>query len=574
MHTPTSQRARKWQKKQKHVQKPEPKSLSNNQIKQLFLQRMKQELAGRKRNGEPINEASIVSILKAAAETTLPKVKSCKTNEIWKDDTILNELLEARKEKDNTSDEYKYFTKNIKKRIKHLRNEKIANEAKMINGFASRRQVEELYRSFKSENSTFKDSRSTKKCDPTRMKNFFEAHFTGQPVEVDPLELTEAPEYIKKLKSLSVHDISTGPPDEKVIREVIRNLKCGKASNDVPMEYIKKSMCVPEFAEEILKLYKTIWQTRKLPRTWGHSKLVTLWKGPTKGSADDPSTYRGLQIGSSLCKIIVVIIIRRLKTWYEKQLLDQQQGFRTARGTTDGIFVAKRVQQITSKIKKPTFVLFVDLTAAFDHVERGWLFKILRSRYPENAESTLLELLESLYASTTTSLNENPENTFKLTVGVRQGGPESPLLYNLYMDFVMRVYLQECKRENVRFLKVRYKIPEYASSTNVSAAGDLTVDWSGYADDLMLFFEDEKSLRDGLKILEETFSRYRLKINPSKTKTMILNQQHEQREYPSSISALNGVKLTNVKQYTYLGCETEYIKPGIGEAELKGCSRM
>ena len=76
---------------------------------------MKQELTGRKRNGEPINEASIVSILKAAAETTLPKMKSCKTNEIWKDDTILNELLEARKEKDNTSDEYKYFTKNIKK---------------------------------------------------------------------------------------------------------------------------------------------------------------------------------------------------------------------------------------------------------------------------------------------------------------------------------------------------------------------------------------------------------------------------------------------------------------------------
>lgn len=32
MHTPTSRRARKWQKKQKPAQKPEPKSLSNNQI--------------------------------------------------------------------------------------------------------------------------------------------------------------------------------------------------------------------------------------------------------------------------------------------------------------------------------------------------------------------------------------------------------------------------------------------------------------------------------------------------------------------------------------------------------------
>ena len=49
---------------------------------------------------------------------------------------------------------------------------------------------------------------------------------------------------------------------------------------------------------------------------------------------------------------------------------------------------------------------------------------------------------------------------------------------------------------------------------------------------------------------------------------MILNQQHEQREYPSSISVLNGEKLTNVKQYTYLGCEIEYNKPAIGEAEL------
>ena len=134
------------------------------------------------------------------------------------------------------------------------------------------------------------------------------------------------------------------------------------------------------------------------------------------------------------------------------QLLDQQQGFRSARGTTDGIFVAKSVQQITSKIKKPTFVLFVDLSAAFDHVERSWLFKTIRSRYPEGTEQTMLKLLESLYSSTKTSLQETPGDTFELTVGVRQGGPDSPLLYNLYMDFVMRVYLEKCKHEGIRFL--------------------------------------------------------------------------------------------------------------------------
>ena len=102
--------------------------------------------------------------------------------------------------------------------------------------------------------------------------------------------------------------------------------------------------------EEIEKLYQTIWYTCTIPKSWGHSKLVTLWKGPTKGKADEPTTYRGLQIGSFLCKIIIIIVINRLKSWYEKQLLDQQQRSRSLRGTTDGIFVAKSVQQITSKM--------------------------------------------------------------------------------------------------------------------------------------------------------------------------------------------------------------------------------
>ena len=263
-----------------------------------------------------------------------------------------------------------------------------------------------------------------------------------------------------------------------------------------------------------------------------------------------------------------MIIIDRLKTWYEKQLLDQQQGFRSARGTTDGIFVAKSVQQITSKMKKPTYVLFIDLTAAFDHVERSWLFKTLQYRYPTGTEETMLKLLESLYSSTTTSLAENPDDKFELTSGVRQGGPESPLLYNLYMDFVMRVVLQKCKQEGVNFLKLKYRIPEIASSTTMTAAGDMIIDWSGYADDLMLFFDDENSLRLGLKILDETFQRYRLKINPSKTKTMILNHQYTGINYPCSISTLGDKQLENVKAYRYLGCEIEFDTPSTGDTEL------
>ena len=142
--------------------------------------------------------------------------------------------------------------------------------------------------------------------------------------------------------------------------------------------------------------------------------------------------------------------------------------------------------------EKPTFILFVDLSAAFDHVERKWLFKMLSMRYPKGTDQTMLKLLESLYSSTNTSLQESPNDTFELTVGVRQGGPESPLLYNLYMDFVMRIYVEKCRHQGIRFLQLNYKIPVTVSSTKKTAAGDTTIDWGGYDDDLMLFFDDEK----------------------------------------------------------------------------------
>ena len=131
-----------------------------------------------------------------------------------------------------------------------------------------------------------------------------------------------------------------------------------------------------------------------IPNDWGHSKLVALWKGPSKGKSNDPSSYRGLQIGSTFCKIMVMIIINRWRSWYEEQLMDQQQGFRRARGTTDGIFIVKRVQQITEKMKKPVYALFVDLSAAFDHVRRKWMFKSIKNRHAKESDKNLFKCLK------------------------------------------------------------------------------------------------------------------------------------------------------------------------------------
>ena len=46
-------------------------------------------------------------------------------------------------------------------------------------------------------------------------------------------------------------------------------------------------------------------------------------------------------------------------------------------------------------MKKPTYLLFVDLTAAFDHV-RKWMFQSIYQRLPPGEDTTLIELLEAL----------------------------------------------------------------------------------------------------------------------------------------------------------------------------------
>ena len=184
-------------------------------------------------------------------------------------------------------------------------------------------------------------------------------------------------------------------------------------------------------------------------------------------------------------------------------------------GTVDAIYNLKQVHNITNAMKKPVFLLFIDLTAAFDYVE-------------------------SLYSLTTTALAQTPEDKFDVKCGVRQGGPESPMLYNLIMDYVMRLYIAECKKEGIKFLNLKYSIPDTASLSNTETREFHILDWIGYADDLTLMFNDSQSLCKELELLDKTFKRFGLAINVSKTKTMIINYNRTTSTYPETITSLNG----------------------------------
>ena len=126
-------------------------------------------------------------------------------------------------------------------------------------------------------------------------------------------------------------------------------LKSKKASNDVNHELLK--ICEHPFMRQVIhKMTNNLWSNLDIPAVWGWFKT---WKG--NGSKLDPSKYRRLNIGSTLCKLIINISLERIRPWYEAQLSKEQNGFRRNHGTTDAIYSIKRIHQISNRKKQPFY---------------------------------------------------------------------------------------------------------------------------------------------------------------------------------------------------------------------------
>ena len=75
-----------------------------------------------------------------------------------------------------------------------------------------------------------------------------------------------------------------------------------------------------------------------------------------------------------------------------------------------------------------------------------------------------------------------------------------------------------------------------------------------------------------LVLLNETFIRFHLQINVSKTKTIIVNYKcisRDEEMYPESITSLNGKAVENVKIFRYFGDDIKFNEPSTGTAKIR-----
>ena len=581
--TPLRKTDRTKRKKKKSTPQLDYSAFKDNPEKLKLFQEKVNELISLEGNDIDEKALSITNTLNEMAAEVLPK-KAKNTQDLpWRNDDKLKELKNVRNSLKSSASNFKTklreVSKLIKKRASTLKRNFYAKKAQIINEAAISRDLEKLFREAKNHNAF--NNKAAPPPATADFKGHFSTHFNKTPPIGEPDELLNLPKFLEDELGYAVReDINGDPPSTDEVQSAIKKLKSRKAATDVAPEILKAFVENPTALEKITSLYAEIWKTKKIPSHWRYARLKPLHK---KGDANDATNYRGISVGSTQLKILCVIVMERTKKWYEGSLGEGQYGFRSNRGCQDAIYGLKRIQQIFYEKKEPLYCGFIDLKAAFDWVPRDWMFRSIRRRNinEDQALQSNMEIIENVYAETYNFIDgDTPDEAFQTTSGVRQGGVESPTCFNLYLDFILKIFNKKCEDEKLG-VEVKYGIPNECSERisvdtdeklkkELRSNGLLWLLWLGFADDLAILCKNQRDLQRALEILYDLFRQFGLLMSLIKTETMIMTDQYDEdvEKYPTTICTLDDKQLKNVKTFKYLGQKFSFNEYYTSEAEL------
>ena len=144
-----------------------------------------------------------------------------------------------------------------------------------------------------------------------------------------------------------------------------------------------------------------------------------------------------------------------------------------------------------------------------------------------------MDVLEKLHNKTTAKL-QGFEKEIPIKLGLRQGALESRMLFNYWLDTVIRFALHDIEKEYP------------------GAGINLLVKLILYADNILVVTRSKEELEGMKQIITKHFTEFSLRVAESKTVTMTWRTTPDIQEATTLIS-LNGKDLENVRSFRYLG---------------------
>lgn len=210
-----------------------------------------------------------------------------------------------------------------------------------------------------------------------------------------------------------------------------------------------------------------------------------------------------------------------IQSIYEADFLGFSYGFRPGRSqhnALDAVYVALTQRRIS-------WVLDADIKGFFDNISHEWLMKFLKQRIADRKTLRLVELFLTAGA-------EEDGEWSKTVVGTPQGSVISPLIANIYLHYVLDLWVQQWRKKRARgeVYIVRY-------------ADDFIVGFQ-YQDDGELFHHQ----------LQKRLEHFELKLHETKTRLIEFgrfaqsNRKKAGKEKPETFSFLGFVHICGVRR--------------------------
>ncbi len=196
-------------------------------------------------------------------------------------------------------------------------------------------------------------------------------------------------------------------------------------------------------------------------------------------------TMRPLGIAALEDKIVQQAVVWILEQIYEEDFLGFSYGFRRNRSqhmALDALYMAIKTQKVN-------WILDADIRKFFDNVRHEWLMKFLEHRI---ADRRMLRLVAKWLKA---GVSEDGKWS-DTAVGTPQGAVISPLLANIYLHYVLDLWMKKWRKEGLK--------------------GSCSI--VRYADDVVFGLQYEHEAVALMAALKERLKKFGLEINEEKSK--------------------------------------------------------
>jgi group II intron reverse transcriptase/maturase len=194
---------------------------------------------------------------------------------------------------------------------------------------------------------------------------------------------------------------------------------------------------------------------------------------------------RPLAVAALEDKIVQRATAAVLNAIYEEDFLGFSYGFRPGRGAHDALDALA----VGIGSRKVNFILDADIRSFFDTMSQQWLIRFVEHRVGDKRIIRLIRkwLKAGVLEDGIVTVSDR---------GTGQGSVISPLLANIYLHYVLDLWVERWRRRE--------------------ASGDMII--VRYADDFVVGFEHEADARRFLDEMRERLGKYSLSLHPEKTR--------------------------------------------------------